>query len=376
MVLEVWMRILILTPTALPCITGNAVTAERWLRSLGNLGQEVKVVATHGLNSEGLAERIRAFSPDVLHAHHAFRAGGRLLEAPVAEAWGGRPLVVSPAGTDIYLDAANHESRAVVVEVFRRAGAIVVQNEVTGWAAQPLISDAAKRISLVPKAFLWLGDDAFDLRCAAGAGPEHVVFFHPAGVRPVKGNLECLRAMEEVVASRPLVRCVFAGPILDDEYGVRFVREVERLRSFACWMSSIPAEAMRAAYGGADVVLNTSRAEGLSNALVEATAAHKPVLVSDVPGNRCHVARSDAESPSGLFYDPADPTDFGRQVLKLTDDASLRAEMARAAREREARWPSPEVEATALLRVYRQVMGSSAPAHSGSRRTWQEQLGI
>ena len=37
-------RLLILTPTALPVVTGNAMTAERWRRSLVGMGLDVRVL--------------------------------------------------------------------------------------------------------------------------------------------------------------------------------------------------------------------------------------------------------------------------------------------------------------------------------------------
>ncbi len=45
------MRVLILTPTALPFVTGNAITAERWRRSLSKKGIGVEVLATQGIHA-------------------------------------------------------------------------------------------------------------------------------------------------------------------------------------------------------------------------------------------------------------------------------------------------------------------------------------
>ena len=77
------------------------------------------------------------------------------------------------------------------------------------------------------------------------------------------------------------VRAVFAGPVLDEEYGGRFAGEIGRLASFARWLPAIDPREMAAAYDEVDVVLNTSFSEGLANTLLEAMAAGVPVITSD-----------------------------------------------------------------------------------------------
>lgn len=352
------MRVLLLTPTALPSVTGNAVTVERWRRSLTALGHEVRVLAASELPAAALAAALREFSPDVLHAHHAFRSGALLLDPIVEAARRESALVVSPAGTDLYVDIDEPSRREVVGSVCRCARALVTQGEETARRLEELFPEAAGRIARVPKAFAWLGDEPFDLRAAAGCAPGDLLFFHPAGVRPVKGNLECLLALEGAWAERPRVRALFAGPVLDREYGSRFAREIARLRRFARWLPGVPVGAMRAAYEGSDVVLNASWAEGLANVLLEAAAAGRPVLASDVPGNRGPLLGDDGDPPFGLTYDPCDPGDLARKVVGLADDPCLRRELAAAGRARAARWPGPAVEAEALSRAYAAALSS------------------
>jgi len=351
------MRILILTPTALPTVTGNAMTTERWRRSLAARGEEVRVLATYGLQAAALGREIRTFSPDILHAHHAYLTGALLLDPEVQSVCNGLPMVVSPGGTDVHLDVTMKERREIVARITMRAQAIVVQEDDIASRLLDLMPRLADRIVRVPKSFVWLGRDPFDLRAAAGCGPGDFLFFLPAGVRPVKGNLECLLALERVYALRPRVRAVFAGPSLDKEYAVSFEREIERLSNFVRWIPPIPPQAMCSAYEGADVVLNASFSEGLSNALLEAAAAGKPVLASDIPGNRWAVLGVPGESPSGCLFDPLDPDDFLRQALLLIDNEGQRRNLGKAGRERARRWPTPEDEAAALLRAYCRALG-------------------
>jgi len=174
----------------------------------------------------------------------------------------------------------------------------------------------------------------------------------PAGIRPVKGNLECLSVMAKAHEASPNIRVLFAGPALDAEYAARFEEEISRLQSFARWILQIPPKAMRAAYEGADVVLNYSRSEGLSNALLEAMAAGRPILASDIPGNRWLIHDEKGIGPCGFLFSPDGNTDFVQKALHLANDRALRESFAANGRLRAAEWPNPTDEAQALLEIY------------------------
>jgi len=346
------LRVLILTPTALPSVTGNAVTSERWRRHLSRNGVAVAVMETASADLRRLLDGLEAFRPDVVHAHHVTRAGARMLHPEVAGKFGDLPLVVSPAGTDIHLCSEEGEGRETVVRVCAMARFIVSQSPATTRGLQDLMPDLRDRIVHAPKAFSWLGTESFDLRSAAGCREGDVLFFMPAGVRPVKGNLECLQAMAEAHEAAPGIRVVFAGPGLDAEYSSRFAETIARARAFARWVSTIPPEAMRSAYEGADVVLNHSVSEGLSNSLLESIAAGRPILASDIPGNRWLLRDVEGNGPCGCLFDSGDRTDFIGKALRLAGDRALRESLAAGSRRKAATWPDPAEEAQALAGIY------------------------
>jgi len=121
---------------------------------------------------------------------------------------------------------------------------------------------------------------------------------------------------------------------------------------------------MRSAYEASDIVLNASSSEGLSNAMLEAIACGRPVLASDIPGNWWPVLGENGDSPAGCLFRRNDPEDFMRQALSLIDDGKLREAFSQAGLERTSRWPTPEVEAEALIRVYRAALGrEDLPGH-------------
>ncbi|MCX5853517.1 MAG: glycosyltransferase [Deltaproteobacteria bacterium] len=346
------LRVIILTPTAFPNVTGNAITAERWRRSLSQKGLAVNVMETQHLDARGLVYGLDRFRPHIVHAHHVSRAGVLMLDPLVAEKYGALPFVVSPAGTDVNPYALKGAERDAVVKTCRMARCIISQSREITRLLQELLPDMEERIAYVPKAFLWFGSDHFDLRTIAACREENILFFMPAGIRPVKGNLECLWAMEKVHESRPKIRVVFAGPALDAGYAARFLEEIRRLGSFAKWILQIPPEAMCSAYQGADVILNHSSSEGLSNPLLEAMAAGRPVLASDIPGNRWLIGGEEGIGPCGSLFNLCDRADFVLKALQLANDAVFRESLAATSRLRAAAWPNPSDEAQALLKIY------------------------
>jgi len=239
------------------------------------------------------------------------------------------------------------------------ARAIIAQSAEVVQYFEQYLPALNERIVRVPKAVCWFGDDPYDLRRAAKCDPADILFLLASGIRPVKGNLECLRMMEQVHAIRPRVRFVAAGPAVDGEYAGRFEAEMHRCTVFARWIKTIPFTAMRSAYQGSDVVLNTSFSEGLSNSLMEAIAAGRPVLASDIPGNQWPVLGENGDVPAGLLFDLHDPEDFIRKALRLIDDAVFRESHSRASGSRQPRLTDAEEEADGLIAAYRAVLGKS-----------------
>jgi glycosyltransferase involved in cell wall biosynthesis len=309
------MRILILTPSKFPSVTGNAITTERWRRALTDKGALVEVHSSENLDPVPFLECLQNFRPDLIHVHHAYRTATLLLDPLVLPKLSVLPLVVSPGGTDVNLDLGISERRQTTLAVLRMARVIVTQSFDTQRNLHLQMPELDSRIVNIVKSPSWFGDEPYDLRKAAGCGPQDILFFLPAGIRPVKGNLECLEAMEKVYQLRPRIRFAAAGPVIDVEYAVRFEHELSRLAAFAHWTRAIPPAAMRSAYLASDIVLNASLSEGLSNSLLEAISAGRPILASDIPGNRQPVLGEQGDIQAGWLFDPKDPEDFVKKAV-------------------------------------------------------------
>jgi glycosyltransferase involved in cell wall biosynthesis len=353
------MKILILTPTAFPALTGNAITTERWRRSLTERGITVQVLSASNLDSYALFEQLQTFHPDVIHVYHAFKSGSLLLNSPFSGIWDIPPLIVSPGGTDINHDLEDPEKRKTIVRVLRMASLIVPQSLEIAQSLGREIPELSEKIVTIPKATVWFGADPYDLRKITNCALEDILFFLPAGIRPVKRNLECLMALEQAYQKRRNIRFVAAGTAIDAAYAMRFEREVNRLGAFAHWIRFIPAASMKSAYESSDIVLNASLSEGLSNSLLEALAAGRPFLASDIPGNRQTVLWETTDCQAGLLFDPSDSEDLTKKAVDLVDDASLRKRLGDMARNRQRTLPNLEDEAEGLIAAYRSVLAKT-----------------
>ena len=273
---------------------------------------------------------------------------------------------MSPSGTDLNIEAKADPGKERVCRILSQAEAIVVQSEEGRERLQEIVPGRVDRVHFVPKSFVWLGEETLDLRASCGFSSGDVVFFMPAGIRPVKGNLECLLGFERIHALRPRAKVIFAGPPLDEAYAKRFFREAERLQVFARWIPPIHPAAMRAAYGSVDVILNASASEGLSNVLIEGRAAGKPLMASDIPGNCWPVLGNPGDSPMGLLFGLSDRADFVEKALRLIDDPTLRRKLGEAGAAYSKRMSGPCEEARDLVAVYEEAMGSRSCAAAKS----------
>jgi glycosyltransferase involved in cell wall biosynthesis len=72
---------------------------------------------------------------------------------------------------------------------------------------------------------------------------------------------------------------------------------------------------MQSAYKESDIVLSSSFSEGFPNSLLEAAAAGKPILASDIPGNRQPVLGEKGDQPAGILFNPHDYALFPLALL-------------------------------------------------------------
>jgi L-malate glycosyltransferase len=335
-------RILILTPRQ-PRTTGNWVAACRQQRGLEALGHTVRIVEVTELGS-GFEAAVEGFAPDVVNVLHAYRGGKPWLACHHAKHF---PLAVTLTGTDVNHDLNRPQARATILRVLAAAGAIITIHPLTRQALSLDYPEWSSKLHHVPPAVTF-GGEYFDLRGRFKIPRDAMLFLHPAGLRPVKGNRELLEMFDKVVRAWRC-RLVFCGPMLDPDYCVGFFRALRR-RPWAIYAGEVPVEAMRSVMQAADVVLNNSFSEGFSNALQEAACLGVPILARDIPGNQ--VAFEPGRQ--GLLYGSS--YDFVRQAVRLAKHPTLRRRLSR---------PTPAArswleEAIQLEHIYRRLLDARA----------------
>lgn len=338
------MKIALITPYYHPPVRGNAVTVRRIAKNLSAAGCETVVYSLDALAAGDILQEILRAKPDVVHGFHAY-FGGRPAREIAAAA--GVAHVVTITGSDVY-EAMLDNRRKETLSVLRDAAAIVVFDVSVKKRIAGHHPSLAEKIFVIPQGvelpgenFRW-GAERFD------AG--EMVFFLPAGLRPVKNAGFPLAPLSELHCQDNRVRLLVAGPVLDTEYGTQLLAELERY-PFAHYLGAVGRDAVGALYRRADIVLNTSVFEGgMANSVLEAMAFGKPVLATDIEGNRSLVK----EGQTGLLF--RSTTEFLEKAGTLLRDDALRRRLGDEGRRLVQAQFSAEREAAAYCDVYREVM--------------------
>ena len=333
------MRILIAVPSQ-DRATGNWVTGRRLQQGLERHGHTLNLCDAP-LDPAGLDRAVTAFAPDLVVLLHAYRTGRPWLEVAKRHPL---PYLVMLTGTDVHHGMADPEQGPLIDEVLRRASAVVTQNPLTAEALRRDRPDLPDLLHYLPPG-IELGTAPYALRQIHAIPDDAFLFLCPASIRPVKGVLELLFLFDALARRRDEFHFACCGPILDAGYGRQFLAAVAE-RPWASYLGIIPAEAMPAAMRQAEVIVNNSISEGLSNALLEAVVLGRAVLARDIPGNAAVIEHG----ANGLLY--SDAAGFLRAAERLVKDSAFLATMSRPAPES---YP-PRQESAELDRLCRQLI--------------------
>jgi glycosyltransferase involved in cell wall biosynthesis len=165
-----------------------------------------------------------------------------------------------------------------------------------------------------------------------------------------KGVREFVEAARQVSAQRPGTKFVLVGGTDPNPESIPMSTlqqwQQEGVVEYWGWRSDVPT-----VLSGADVLCLPSYREGLPRSMLEGGASGLPLIATDVPGCR------DAFQPgiTGLLVPVRDSAALAAAILKLVDDADLRAQMGRAARLDVASRFSTASVVQGTLAVYREA---------------------
>lgn len=308
---------------------------------LANVSRRMRIdlVHTHGKGA-GLYGRLAATlarRPSV-HTFHGLhhRSHGRLV---------GRMYLVAEAALARWTARLIHVSRSEMEE-----------------AVQLGISDAGRGRVIAngvdAEAIDRVGVEVGRKRREVGLDPSDVVIGTIARISPQKGLDDLIRAAALVTAQAPRARFLLVGdaPVGDEDVRERlralaFDLDLEDRVLFAGYRTDA-IELLRCM----DVYVSSSLWEGLPITLLEAMACGRPVVATDVTGNRDVVV----EGQTGLLVPARDPRRLAAAILAVMMDPDLAARFAQEGRRRvEASFAlRATVEATEQL--YREVLESAA----------------
>lgn len=331
-------KILLVAPAPAELFRGSAATARRYRDGLQRRGHLCELVGdtSDGELRQSLEGTIARFQPDLVHAHDA-RTAIPLLGLR-------RPWLVSMAGEDFYKNVHGPDG-ALLCETFRRAHRVLAPSKTAAAAMANLLPETTGKVDVVPRAVASLPTDGTGLRRALGIAENRFVLLLPGGLRPIKGQHRAVSLARILRLSGLDIELVIVGPDQDADYA-ETIREQGRSERCVRCLPALSHDRMGAAYLDADVVLNTSLDEAMSPCILEAGALGRPVVASNVAGNRELVRHND----TGLLFD--DEQGMAKAVIALYRNRAAAGALGVRLREDLNRRFPPDQEIETLLSAY------------------------
>lgn len=228
-------------------------------------------------------------------------------------------------------------------EAFRHPNSwAIVQNP----SDRALIEDTADvpsaRVRLIP-------GSGVDVRAFTPTSePAETAVLLPARMLGDKGVREFVGAARILRASRPRTRFVLAGGLDPANPTAIPFAEIERWQAEGAveWLGHVSD--MAPLFATATLVVLPSYREGLPKSLIEAAAAGRPIVTTDVPGCR-DVVR---DGVNGRLVPPRETDSLARAISELLDDAAVRLTMGERGRARAVTEFALDRVVKATLEVY------------------------
>ncbi|MDD2732488.1 MAG: glycosyltransferase [Desulfuromonadaceae bacterium] len=334
------MRIALISPYSIGPRRGNITTVSRISYLLHQAGAEVLVLPADVFSATEMERQLIPFAPQLIHGFHAHYCGG--LTRRLAERFS-IPFVLTITGSDVH--NAQLRDHPDTVRALGDAGAVICFHNSEAAELVRSFPQTAKKITVIAQSVEKLTVAAAE---NFGIAEGSFVLLLPAAFRPVKQIEFPLMTLKPLASQLPALTLVIAGGIIDQDYAAT-IRILLSDTPNAVWLGEIPREQMGALYVRADVVLNCSHSESMSNTLLEAMALGRPVLASDIPGNRALIRHGE----TGLLYN--DETSFLENVASLFENTELRANLGRHAEEFIRTSFSPQAEVAEHLHLYQSL---------------------
>lgn len=328
---------------------------------LDRLGSEIRPVRDLLVLIE-LIRVVRAFQPSIVETHTA--KAGMLGRLAAVLALRRRPIVIhtyhghvlsgyfGPLKTRVF--RAIERALAKVSDCLIGVSAATV-DELVEIGVAPRSKFAVVPLGLDLEPFLAIGSDPDQsFREEVGVGAEEALFTYTGRLVPIKRPELMLRSLARARAGGAAVRVAVVGD------GIIRPRLEGLARSLGCgdavaflgYRRDLPRIA-----AGSDAALLTSENEGTPVALIEAAAAGRPSVATDVGGVRDIVVDG-----TGLLAASDDESTLATLIARVASDPDLRREMGARAREHVAKRFATARLLTDVDGLYSRLLSTAAPA--------------
>lgn len=320
------MNIRLIIPDDTPPTGGNRITANRLSEalSLKSFQADLWDLSDH-------------FPPgDIYHAFNAAKVGTALVERGIP----GERIVVTWTGTDLWQNWVEDAPQLV-----QGLDPIAHQVVFTQDAKEHLLKQApqwADRIHVIPPS---VNTEIFHPKGPRRTFPYRLCLL-AGGIRPVKRSAWAIDLVESLRrATGQDIHLAVAGPVRSHDEWKKLQAKAPG-HDWVHLLGEIPAAEMPLWYRCADVVLNTSLVEGVSNALMEAMACGALVMASNIVGNR-HLVE---DGKTGMLFDT--PEELVEKLAPVFADPHSVDSIRRTAREAILRRHSLTAESDAYIELY------------------------
>ena len=331
-----------------------------YLKGRGELAGEFEASGTavhdlalrglRGVGAYGRGRRLaRDLAPDVLHTH-LFKAD--CLGAAIASSGNRRVLVSTKHNQDMYLHGGSAKAgawRAVARRVASRADAVVAISPSVARFVGETLSNAPKRVETIPYGLpAPAPGDGAAFRSAHAIAPDDTLLLCVARFDEQKDHATLLRAFAAAAGGRPRLRLVLLGRgPLEAELREQAARLAPGGVVFAGFVADLAS-----AYAAADMVVLSSRWEGLGLVLVEAALHGVPAFATRAGG----IADVVEDGVTGRLVPIGDDAALTAAIAAAADDPEATRRMGVAARARAFREHALDTYVHRTAALYTELM--------------------
>ena len=323
------LKILIITPTFFPVISGNSVCAKRIATGLEKLDHEILIKTPKQIDFD----EIKNFNPDIIHGLHAYKC--KIVQKLSSKFK--TPYLLTLTGSDYeecLIDSIKFEKgleqnnvKHITLDIMRNASYLIVYNKRTSTRIIDQFAEFRPKLKVISKGLPIIDGKDYKFRKSNNISKTDFVFSLVSGIRIRKNNFCPIESLTKLREKYKNIILTFVGPVIEKDYNLELTKKIKGLD----WIRAVGAvrvDQMKQIYLESDVILNCSHYEGESNAIIEAMYYSKPLIVSNTPGNRPLINNM----KDGLLFELNDSDDFREKAQLLLTDKGLKAKISKNAK--------------------------------------------